>query len=141
MEQRGPASGSPPQPHNGVMLRGPPKHAALQDSLWRRWQFYHQFTSKLSHGAVEHLPRDLWANSARSQTQVLCPSRHSLGLARFLDQCRKTWQITSLWRAFPIPKYWLDKHHLTLAEEQQQVQTQVSMKKTFLLLSSATGGQ
>ena len=61
------------------------------------------------------------------------------GLAQFLDQCRKIQQITSLRRSYPISRYWL-KCHLTFAKKQQQVQTEVSMKKTFLLPSSAAEG-
>lgn len=62
------------------------------------------------------------------------------GLAQILDQCRKNWQITPLRRSYPISEYWLNKCHLTFAKKQQQVQTQVSMKKTFLLPSSTAKG-
>lgn len=69
-----------PTPTTQLWVLRAPKHPSLQDSLQRRWWFRCHFTSKLSHGAVEYLPRDLWANSVGSQIQLLCPRRHSLGL-------------------------------------------------------------
>lgn len=61
-------------------------------------------------------------------------------LAQFRDQCRKIWQISSLRRSNPIPEHALHKRHLTFAKEQQQVQTQVAPRKTFLLPSSTAEG-
>jgi len=62
-----------------VMLRGLPETHLTARSCSDTLLLYPHFTRKLSHGALKHLPRDLWANNVRCQIQLLCPSRHSLG--------------------------------------------------------------
>lgn len=101
---------------------------------------YHHFTSALSHGAAEYLPRDLWANSVRSQTQLLCPSRHSLGLGPASGSMQKNLTNYLSLENLSISECWLDKCHLTFAKRQQRVQTHVSMKKISLLPSSELRG-
>lgn len=62
------------------------------------------------------------------------------GLAQFLDQCRMLWRVTSPSRSHPSSEHQLNKWHLTSARDQQQERTQVSLKETFLLSSSAAEG-
>lgn len=146
MEQRGllqdPAhAGSLPQPHNCMMLRGPPPKT-------RPCKIPYRGTGSLIVISQVNSVTEQLSTCLETFGQTVLKAKFSFfvqagtpwGLAQFLDQCRKIWQITSLRRSDPISEYWLNKCHLTFAKKQKQVQTQVSMKKTFLLPSSAAEG-
>lgn len=97
----------------------PPPNAHHCKIPYKGTRSYHHFTSTLSHGAVEYLPRDLWANSVISQIQLLCPSRHSLGLGPASGSMQKNLTNYLSLENLSISECWLNKCHLTFAKQQQ----------------------
>lgn len=80
------------QPHN---LRQNAHHCKIP---YKGTCSYHHFTSTLSYGAVEYLPRGLWATVSEAKFSFFVQAGTPWGLAQLLDQCRKIWKITSLRR-------------------------------------------